>query len=166
MTDKQKIIIDYLTDHDGEGYYDEIRGSMSLQFDDEQDFDKTLYQLADLNLIYENDKDFLYKLTFPDLKIKYAIPHVTLFYTDKDEPRLRIEDYELFDTFDDILTEQFNIDDYSHSTERIGSLEIVTVYFPVHTDKDNLNKAVQSIDKNEVDRIYKINNPNDTKTYR
>lgn len=56
-----------------EGYYDEIRGSMSLQFDDEQDFDKTLYQLVDLNLIYENDKDFLYKLTFPNLKIKYVV---------------------------------------------------------------------------------------------
>jgi len=166
MTDKQKLIIDFLTDHNGESYYDEIRGSMSLQFDDEQDFDKTLYQLADLNLIYENDKDFLYKLTFPDLKIKYAIPNVTLFYTDKDEPRLRIEDYELFDTFDDILNEQFDIDDYSHSIERIGSLEIVTIYFPEHTDKDNLNKAVQSIDKKEVDRIYKINNPHDSKTYR
>jgi hypothetical protein len=166
MTDKQKLIIDYLTDHNSEGYYDEIRGSMSLRFDDEQDFDKTLYQLADLNLIYENDKDFLYKLTFPELKIKYAIPHVTLFYTNKDEPRLRIEDYELFDTFDDILQEQYDILDYYIVTEKRGNLEIVTIHFSDTTDKEKLNKAVQSIDEKEVERIYKINNPNDTKTYR
>lgn len=112
MTDKQRLIINYLADHNGQGYYFDIRESMSLQFDDEDDFDKTLYQLSDLDLIYENDNDTLYKLTFPNLKVKYTIPHVTLFYTDKDEPRLRIEDYELFDTFDDILTEQFDIDDY------------------------------------------------------
>lgn len=155
MTDKQKLIIDYLTDHNCEGYYVEIRDSISKQFDDEQDFDKTLDQLTDLNLIYENDKDFLYKLTFPDLKIIYAIPHVTLFYTDKDEPLLRIEDYELFDTFDDILTEQFSINDYSHSIEEVGNLKIITIYFSQHTDKDNLNKAIKSIDKKEVERIYR-----------
>ncbi len=166
MTDKQKLIIDYLTKHDGKGYYVDILSSMSLKFDDKQDFDITIYQLADLNLIYENDKDFLYKLTFPDLIVKFAIPHVTLFYTDKDEPRLRIEDYELFDTYDDILTEQFDIDDFYITTEEKENLEIVTIHFPHNTDKDKLNKAVQSIDKKEVERIFKINNPNDTKTYR
>jgi hypothetical protein len=166
MTDKQRLIIDYLTDHNGQGFYFDIRDSMSLQFNDEEDFDKTLYQLSDLNIIYENDNDTLYKLTFPDLKVKFAIPHVTLFYTDKDEPRLRIEDYELFDTYDDILTEQFDIEDYYITTENMGCLEIVTLHFPDTTDKDKLSKAVQSIDKKEVERIYKINNPNDKKTYR
>lgn len=166
MTDKQQQIINYLTDHNGQGYYIDIRDSMALQFDDEDDFDKTLYQLTELELIYENDNDTLYKLTFPDLKIVYAIPHVTLFDTYKDEPRLRIEDYELFDTFDDILHEQFDIDDYYISQENKGSLQIVTIHFPETTDKDKLIKAVQSIDKDEVDRIYKINNPNDKKTYR
>jgi hypothetical protein len=166
MTDKQRQIINYLTDHNGQGFYFDIRESMALQFDDEDDFDKTLYQLSNFELIYENDNDTLYKLTFPDLKVVYAIPHVTLFYTDKDEPRLRIEDYELFDTFDDILTEQFGFDDYYITQENKESLQIVTIHFPDNTDKDKLNKAVQSIDKNEVERIYKINNPNDTKTYR
>jgi len=166
MTEKQRLIIDYLTDHNGQGYYFDIRDSMALQFDDEDDFDKTLYQLSDLDLIYENDNDTLYKLTSPDLKVMYAIPHVTLFYTEKDEPRLRIEDYELFDTFDDILTEQFDIGDYYITQEKRESLDIVTIHFPYNTDKDKLNKAVQSIDKKEVDRIYKINKPNDTKTYR
>lgn len=166
MTDKQRLIIDYLTDHNGQGFYIDIRDSMSLQFDDEEDFDKTLFQLSDLDLIFENNNDTLYKLKFPARKVKYAIPHVTLFYTDKDEPRLRIEDYELFDTFDDILIEKFDLDDYYISTENRGNLEIVTIHFSDNTDKDKLSKAVQSIDKKEVERIYKINNPNDTKIYR
>mgnify|MGYP006345020963 CR=1 FL=1 len=166
MTDKQRLIIDYLTDHNGQRFYFDIRESVALQFEDEDDFDKTLYQLTDLDLIYENDNDTLYKLTFPNLKVKYAIPHVTLFYNDKDEPRLRIEDYELFDTYDDILNEQFDINDYYITTEKKGNLEIVTIHFPDNTDKDKLIKAVKSIEKKEVERIYKINNPNDTKTYR
>lgn len=166
MTDKQRLIIDYLTDHNGQRFYFDIRDSMALQFKDEDDFDKTLYQLSDLGLIYENDNDSLYKLTFPELRVKYAIPHVTLFYNEKDQPRLRIEDYELFDTYDDILTEQFDIDDYYITKEKKGNLEIVTIHFSDNTDKDKLIKAVQSIDKEEVERIYKINNPNDTKTYR
>ena len=40
MTDKQRLIIDYLTDHNGQGFYFDIRDSMALQFDDEDDFDK------------------------------------------------------------------------------------------------------------------------------
>lgn len=159
MTDKQKLIIDYLTNHKGQGFYFDIRDSMALQFDDEDDFDKTLFQLSDLGLIYENDNDTLYKLSFPELNVKYAIPHVTLFYTDKGEAKLRIEDYELFDTYDDILIEQFDIDDFYITTENKGRLEIVTIHFPENTDKEKLNKAVRSIDKNEVERIYKINNP-------
>ena len=80
MTDKQKLILDYLKNHNGEGYYDDIRDSVSLEFDSEDDFDRTLYQLTHLGLIYENEYgDRLYKLTFPELNIKYAIPHVTLF---------------------------------------------------------------------------------------
>lgn len=166
MTDKKRLLIDHLTDHNGQGFYIDIRDSMALQFDDEDDFDITLYQFLDLDLIYENDNDTIYKLTFPDLKIEYTIPHVTLFYTDKNEPRLRIEDYELFDTFDDILIEQFDIDDYYIRTEKKGNLEIVTIHFPENIDKDKLTKAVQGIDKEEVERIYRMNNPTYTKTYR
>jgi hypothetical protein len=166
MTDKQRLIIDYLTEHNGQGFYFDIRDSMALWFDDEDDFDKTLYQLSDLDLIYENDNDSLYKLTFPELKVKFAIPHVKLFYTDKEEPLLRIEDYELFDTFDDILTEQYDIEGDYITREDKGNLAIVTIHFSANTDKEKLSNAVQSIDKKEVERIYRLNNSTDTKKYR
>jgi hypothetical protein len=168
MTDKQTLIIDYLESHDGQGYFIKIRDNIdTMQFESSDDFWYTIYQLEDLNLIYENDKgDTLYKLTFPNLKVKYAIPHVTLFYSDKDEPLLRIEDNELYNTVDNILTDQYDINDYYYTTERTENLDIYTIHFPNKTDKDKLNKAIRSIDKGEVERIYKINNPNDTKTYR
>jgi len=163
MTNKQKLIIDYLTDHNGQGYYYEIRDNIVMQFDNEDDFHKTLYQLADLYLIYKNGA--LYKLTFPELKVEYSIPHVTLFYTDKNVPQLRIEDTELFDTFDDILTERFNIVDYSHSTENIKDLKVYTIYFQDKISKEKLNEAVKSLDQEEVERIFKMNNPNEKKLY-
>ncbi len=67
MTEKQQLITEYLTLHNGQGYYFDIRDSTAMRFDDEDDFDKTFNQLLDMGLIYENDNDTLYKLSFPDL---------------------------------------------------------------------------------------------------
>lgn len=149
--------MDYLTDHNGQGSYPDIRDRVLLESDDKEDLNTILDQLCNLGLIYENSA--LYKLTYPNLKVKYAIPHVTLFYTLKDEPLLRIEDDELFDTFDDILTEQFDIEDYYITKDNRENLAIVTIHFPYDTDKNKLDQAVRSIDQKEVERIYKINNP-------
>ena len=160
MTDKQKHILDYLYNHKGQAYYINIRDFVASNFDNEEDFDDTLKQLEKLNLVFDREKgDTFYKMTFADLKVDYAIPHVTLFYTNTDEAILRIEDYELFDTFDDILTEEFNFDNYSHTTEQVGDLTICTIYFPENIDKEKLNKAVRSVDEIEVEEIFRINNP-------
>ena len=116
MTDKQKHILDQLSEHKGQDYYINIRDFVAHNFDNEEDFDMTPHQLEKLNLVFKNESgDTYYKLTYPDFEIKYAIPHITLFYTNIGTPILRIKDYELFDIFDDILTEQFDIEDYSHT---------------------------------------------------
>lgn len=138
MTDKQKHILDYLYNQNGQDYYTNIRESVAFYFDNEDDFDETLKQLEKLNLVFENEQgDTFYKLIFADLKVEYAIPHVTLFYTETDEAILKIENYELFDTFDDILTEQSDFDNYSHTTEEKGNLKICTIYFPKNIAKRN-----------------------------
>lgn len=62
MTNKQKLIIKYLSAHNGQGYYIDIRQSIGMQFDSEDDFDKTLLQLSEENMIFENDGDTLYKI--------------------------------------------------------------------------------------------------------
>lgn len=159
MTNRQKLILDYLFDHNGQDYYLNIREFVSSEFDNEEDFDSTLKQLKKLNLVFENDNgDTLYKLTYTDLKVDYAISHLTLFYTVTDELILRIEDCELFNTIDDILHDQFDIYGYSHTSEKKDNLEIYTIYFSDKTDREKINKAVRSIDEKEVEEIYSINN--------
>ncbi len=160
MTDKQKHILDYLYDHKGQDYYINIRDFVAVNFDNENDFETTLHQLKKLNLVIENERaDTFYKLIFPNFKVKHTIPHVTLFYTEIGIPILRIEDSELFDIFDDMLTEQFGIEDYSHTQEQMKNLEVYTFYFSDTIDKEKLNKAVQSIDQTKVEKIFRLNNP-------
>ena len=66
MTTKQSLIFEYLIQHKGEGYYIDIRDSVGIEFENEDDFDKTIQLLIDLNLITENDdSDTLYKIKSP-----------------------------------------------------------------------------------------------------
>ncbi|HSY61788.1 MAG TPA: hypothetical protein VK796_07920, partial [Cytophaga sp.] len=61
---KQKYILDYLKDNEGQDYYINIREFVGSNFDSEDDFYNTLKQLEKLNLIFENERgDTYYKLT-------------------------------------------------------------------------------------------------------
>jgi hypothetical protein len=55
MTDKERNIINLLTDHNGQAYYIDIRENVGHHFDNETDFDKTLKLLTLKNWIYETD---------------------------------------------------------------------------------------------------------------
>ncbi len=55
MTDKERNIINFLTDHNGQAYYLDIRENLGHHFDNETDFDKTLKLLTLKNWIYETD---------------------------------------------------------------------------------------------------------------
>ncbi len=66
MTERQKFIIEYLVTHEGQGYLIDIRDNVAKYFDNEDDFDKTMHELINLNMIYENEYgDTLYKLHLP-----------------------------------------------------------------------------------------------------
>ena len=93
------------------------------------------------------------------MTIIYEIAHVKLYITDRDLLELQIEDTELFDTFDDILHEKFDIENYSISKKEKDGIGLYTLCFAENIDKDTLYKAVTSIEENEVIEIYKINNP-------
>lgn len=158
MYDNQRLIIDFLNANDGQASYSDIHNFMKKHFKTNQDIHNTLFKLIALKLINENVSNTFYKLTYPNIKIIYSIPHVILFCSNINEPKLIIESYELFDTFDDLLTEQFDISNYSITTEDGGTKKIVTIHFPINTDLIKLNMAVQSIDSIEVERIYNFNN--------
>ena len=87
----------------------------------------------------------------------YEIAHVKLYLTDSNLLELKIEDTELFHAFDDILHEQFDIENYSHSSEIKNGVSIYTLYFRRDQNAENLIKAVKSIDEKEVLEIYKLN---------
>ena len=72
---------------------------------------------------------------------------------------MRIEDYELYDTFEDIINEQFDLEyDYLNREEKNG-IEVCTMYFHNNVDKEKLNEAVRSLEQEEVERIFRKNNP-------
>lgn len=55
MTDKERNIIKFLTDHIGQAYYLDIRENLAHHFDNETDFDQSLQLLTLKNWIYETD---------------------------------------------------------------------------------------------------------------
>lgn len=63
MNKKEALIVKFLLEHNLKQYYIDIRDELSLYFDNESDFDKTLYTLVIKNIIYENTpNDTLYVL--------------------------------------------------------------------------------------------------------
>ena len=62
MTDKEKLIIDYLKTKRGKAYYIDIRDKVGIEFDSESDFDVNIKTLTSKNWICENDNDTLYLL--------------------------------------------------------------------------------------------------------
>ncbi|WMN11775.1 hypothetical protein QYS49_39580 [Marivirga salinae] len=54
MTAKEQHIIEYLKNHNGAGFYIDIRNELGMEFDDEVDFDSTLELLKRKNWLYEN----------------------------------------------------------------------------------------------------------------
>ena len=55
MTAKEQHIIEYLKNHNGAGFYIDIRNELGREFDDEVDFDSTLELLNRKNWLFENE---------------------------------------------------------------------------------------------------------------
>lgn len=55
MNRKEALIVKFLLEHNLKQYYIDIRDALSLYFDNESDFDKTLVSLINQNIIYENE---------------------------------------------------------------------------------------------------------------
>ncbi len=92
------------------------------------------------------------------MKIIYEIAHVKLYVAENDLVELCIEDTEVYDRFDDILPEQFDIEDYSITSEQKNGISTYTMHFTENVDRENLLNAVKSISESEVIEIYKMNN--------
>jgi len=72
---------------------------------------------------------------------------------------LTIDDWELFDYVGDFLAEQRDIE-YEYMVESSdGSRRFFSMYFPTTVDPDSVSAALESLDAEEVERIWRVNNP-------
>jgi hypothetical protein len=92
------------------------------------------------------------------VKTIYEIAHIKLCLTNDNLLELHIEDTEVFDTFDDVLIEKFNIENYYCVTELKSKKPHYILCFQKDIDIEKVITAVKSISENEVIRIYKLNN--------
>lgn len=70
MNRKEALIVKFLLEHNLKQYYIDIRDALSLYFDNELDFDKTLVSLINQNIIYENElNDTLFVLNIKKVNI-------------------------------------------------------------------------------------------------
>lgn len=77
-------------------------------------------------------------------KIIYTIPHAILFLTENNELKLQVDNFELFDLIEDILIEQFNIEDFYQTWEVKKGERVYTLHFKNTADKE---KVVEAINK-------------------
>lgn len=79
-------------------------------------------------------------------KTIYTTPLLTLFSTDKNELKLRTKGTENSDIIEDALIEQFDIEDFYHTTEEQEGRTVYTIHFGQTVETEKLIAAVKSID--------------------
>ena len=87
----------------------------------------------------------------------FELQHIKLFKTNGEELYLIIVDTELADYIDDELTEKHNIEVTSHISSEIDGKARYRLYIN-HEQEDNTLSFLEKLDKNEIERIWKLNN--------
>jgi len=67
---------------------------------------------------------------------------------------LQVDDTELFDFVEDFLTEQCDLD-----YQVVIGRKPHAIIFPRGISIDTVNSALSQLDPNEIERIFRINNP-------
>ena len=86
--------------------------------------------------------------------MKYEQEHIKVYYSNK-ELVLEVDDRELLDFIEDYLVQQCDIIPEYYRDKDNGSY---LCYFDEKIDFDLITSKVKSLDKNEINRIYKLNN--------
>jgi hypothetical protein len=82
--------------------------------------------------------------------------HVTLDESDG-HVTIRIDDRELFDFIEDHLIDHGFICDY-YSEQQSGCRHFFAMHFPAGVDHARLKEVIDSIDPQEIQRIWELNN--------
>lgn len=79
------------------------------------------------------------------------------FGREKEFLTLSINDYELFDFIDDYLTDLDLLCEFLGEEKEKNQLWFI-MYFPPEIGDKKIKSAIASLDKNEIHRIWKLNN--------
>ena len=88
--------------------------------------------------------------------MKYEQPHISINSDSNGEITIEINDHELFDFIEDYLIEKCSIE-YDYMTQ-LHEERLYKMYFRVNCSFEQLKNAILNLDRNELERIYKLNN--------
>ena len=72
---------------------------------------------------------------------------------------VRVADYELFDYIEDCFTEEWSLE-YSYMSEvQEGGMRVFTMHFSPSVSRDYVSRAIASLQADEIERIWHLNNP-------
>ncbi len=89
-------------------------------------------------------------------EVRYEQPHIIIESNSNKEIVIGIDDYELFDFIEDYLIEQYSIE-YTYMSESTDG-RYYKMHFMNKYPFETLLRVIKNIDKNEIERIYQLNN--------
>ena len=87
--------------------------------------------------------------------MEYIQPHISIKIDKQVGYIVIVDDWELSDYIDDYLTEECDFDYVTTIADNGNSYEM---HFDKKFSFDELKKAIKKLNKNEIERIYKLNN--------
>ncbi len=84
----------------------------------------------------------------PNLKIEIIGGYVALI----------VEDTEVFDYVEDLLSEKHDLDYAYFGTSETNGVKTYTLHFPNTSDPTELQAAIDTMDRDELKRIWCLNN--------
>ena len=157
-------VSDYITEDRNKNNWIELPNHawniMSSKFYDTwEGFDDNPFDFNDCGYTDKNPFDIgirIVDLPLTDQKL-LEFPHMILYKSDWEELYLLIEDTELFDFIDDTLTEKTEIESINHAQSILEGKSHYRINFE-HKDKQELIKALNNLNRDELVRIWNLNN--------
>lgn len=88
--------------------------------------------------------------------MRYQQPHIIIDFYPDGVAFIQVDDYELFDFISDYLSEEYSME--FEYTSLIDKLKKYSMFFPERYSFQRLKDAIQKLDKNEIEKIYRLNN--------
>ena len=90
--------------------------------------------------------------------MKNKQPHITIKLNQLGESVILVDDYKLFDYINDYLCEERELEFESYLANNNGTNKMYEMNFGTKYSVEKLEMEIEKIDRNEILRIYNLNN--------